>query len=454
MKKSMTVLIALIFVVFLLGCTTTNNDNTNLTNSNLSSQVENNATGRTVIALTDAAADMGVVNEVKVTINSVQVYNLEKGWVTVSTESKTYDLLELNFEGKTVVLADVNIATDNYTKIKLNISNIVINDDKGKHTAAIPSNEIIVDAIVNVGENSANIATFDIIANESLNISSTGDYVFAPVVKIETKSDAKINIEPNGNVIVSGGKTQTNVKVGMDLNGKVGVGASVLADAEISTIINALGQIKIDLGENNKPVIEEDNSSTNNNTKTTNNNSMQNGENVFSDFVATISLIGDYKVAYNVNTGGQTSVMTQYVKDGEIRTDSQAAGYTARAYILSNGMFTCSQVAGWLCFDFTQQTESSLNSGFELIKENPNAYQNKLTGAGTKVVLDQTTQCYTISDTDAITTYCLNSVGVPLFLQGTANDVEWSMIATSYSNNVLTSDLKLPAEPQQFNYPQ
>ena len=58
-------------------------------------KASNSSQGRAVFTVADAAADMGTVTRVLVTVDSLQVQNASGGWITVSSTPHAYDLLQL-----------------------------------------------------------------------------------------------------------------------------------------------------------------------------------------------------------------------------------------------------------------------------------------------------------------------------------------------------------------------
>ncbi|HLC49885.1 MAG TPA: DUF4382 domain-containing protein, partial [Candidatus Nanoarchaeia archaeon] len=95
-------------------------------------------------------------------------------------------------------------------------------------------NEIKINANLAVKENTTSTASFDFIADESLHITGNGKYIMAPVVKLETREDADAEVKSNNEVEIKGGKTKTNVKVGMDEKGNVGIGLKIPVDVNIN----------------------------------------------------------------------------------------------------------------------------------------------------------------------------------------------------------------------------
>jgi len=204
---------------------------------------ETEGEGRVVFAITDAAAEMGTVTSIMVAVDSVRVHSATEGWITVSSEPKVYDLLKLKAESSSELLADVNLEEGTYQQVRLDISSVIVVDDKGEHEAKLPSGELKIIGDLEVKANSTSTATFDFIADESLHLTGNGEYILAPVVQLETKTDAEVEVKANQKVEVKAGNVKTKIKVGMDAEGKVGVGLGIPAQAKLSI---GQGRVKVD----------------------------------------------------------------------------------------------------------------------------------------------------------------------------------------------------------------
>lgn len=237
MKNKYLFCILLILSISLLGCTRTN------INIQRVSEPQGSGMGRAVFAMTDAAADMGSVSSVKITIDGVRVHSAAEGWTTVSSSARTYDLIELKNENEVVLLADVQIEEGTYDQMRLDISNVIVTDANGQQEAKLPSGELKIMGSLVVEENSTSTATFDFIASESLHVTGQGKYIMAPVVQVETRQDADVGLKSNNRVEIDGGQIKTNVEVGMDINGNVGVGLGIVSNANLS--LDTTGTIKI-----------------------------------------------------------------------------------------------------------------------------------------------------------------------------------------------------------------
>ena len=180
--------------------------------------------GRAVFTMTDDAANMDEVTSIKITVNSIKVLNESESWITVSNEQQTYDLLKLKSSGTQVLLAEYNLTPGTYNQIRLSISQIVVTDASGDHMAKLPSGELKIVGKLVINENSTSTVKFDFIVDESLHLTGNGTYIFAPVVKLETRQRANVDLRFRENVRISDGKIDDDRKEGMDIEGNFGEG--------------------------------------------------------------------------------------------------------------------------------------------------------------------------------------------------------------------------------------
>jgi len=190
--------------------------------------------GRAVFVLTDAAADMGSVTNVSVTIDSIKVLNESGSWITVSATPQTYDLLKLKSTNTQVLLADYNLTQGTYNQVRLEISKVIVTDASGDHVAKLPSGELKLVGKLIINGNSTSTVKFDFIADESLHITGEGTYIFAPVIKFETRQKAEVDTRFRENIRIINGNVDENKKEGMDINGNFGEGFRIRTDARFS----------------------------------------------------------------------------------------------------------------------------------------------------------------------------------------------------------------------------
>jgi len=212
-------------------------------------------TGRAVFLITDAAADMGAVSKVEVTVDSVQAHNDAQGWVTVSSEQKKYDLLALKADGKTALMGDVQLKEGTYQQVRLVISKVTITDENGTHDAKLPSGELKINTDLTVAANTTSALTFDFAADESLHTTGDGKYILAPVIQVESRDHATVDASDKTDVEVRG-SVKSSTKVGMDVAGNIGVGLGIKADdaltidggaIKIGGKSNSTGKVKVEV---------------------------------------------------------------------------------------------------------------------------------------------------------------------------------------------------------------
>ncbi|MFH0971382.1 MAG: DUF4382 domain-containing protein [Candidatus Micrarchaeota archaeon] len=229
-------LFALFAIVFLAGCTQQGN------NANPPG-IAQETTGRAVFTLTDAAPDMGTIGSIKITVDSVSVQDANGSWVVVSSSPQTYDLLQLKASGGEALLADMQLKPGAYGQFRLMISKVMVTDAEGEKEAKLPSGELKIVGGLAVVANTTSAVKFDFVADESLHVTGNGEYILAPVVKLETRENAEVDANDTKDVKVRGGKVRANVEVGMDIDGNVGVGKRIPKEADVE--IDSTGKIKV-----------------------------------------------------------------------------------------------------------------------------------------------------------------------------------------------------------------
>lgn len=178
--------------------------------------------GRVVFSVTDAAANMGNVSEVNMTISRVDMHNTVDGWMAVSTTPKTYNLLALKANNESKVLADVEAEVNAYDQVRVTIDSVSIKTKAGvTEQAALPAKEFTMNTVLIVDADNTSSVSLDFLVDKSLHTTIDGDYVFAPVIKTEIKSQVGVSVDALGTVLLTGGTLDDTDTFGMDLTGAV-----------------------------------------------------------------------------------------------------------------------------------------------------------------------------------------------------------------------------------------
>lgn len=199
--------------------------------------------GRAVFLITDAAPDLGAIRSVELTTSGVWVHAADRGWVSVSTTPQTYDLLALRDSQTLSVLANATLPEGVYQQVRLDASRVVVTDADGEHEAKLPSGELRFVSPLEVSAGQTTSVLFDFEAAESLHVTGQGEYVFAPVVRLETQNDALVDVKADQRVFVFGSRKRESI-LGMDENGTMREGAGILRDRDVS-IDPATGRIRV-----------------------------------------------------------------------------------------------------------------------------------------------------------------------------------------------------------------
>ena len=243
--------IFIVSAVFISGCVGSTNQN----QSNLASEIPIN-TGTAVFTITDAAMNMGAVSSVNITINKIEINSKNKGWIVLSNEVQTYDLLELKAENTSKLLVIANLSDGLYNQVRLHISKVIIIKNGAPIEAKLPSNVLKMNINFKVIENKTSTVSFDFIADESLHTTGDGKIIMAPVIKVETRTSVNVQIKGQNKVEIQDGKVEENFEVGMNEKGDVDVGIKIKANTEISISENGKIEVfrkgKVNISENGK----------------------------------------------------------------------------------------------------------------------------------------------------------------------------------------------------------
>jgi hypothetical protein len=198
---------------------------TNSSPSSLSEAQKNQATseqGRVVFSITDAAADMNTISEITLKVNSVDMHSTTKGWVVVSTTPSVYNLLTLNAKNVSEFLAYIDTKADTFDQVRLMIDSISVKTKAGVvNQAKLPSGELKINTTLVMKAGTTSSVNFDFLAAKSLHMTGAGQYIFAPVVKTQVKSNATVNIDSGNIVTIVNGQIDSEGTAGMDIDGSV-----------------------------------------------------------------------------------------------------------------------------------------------------------------------------------------------------------------------------------------
>lgn len=191
------------------------------------------AKGDVVFAITDAAANMGEVTAMEMTVNQIRVRAESGEWTTVSNETQTFDLLQLREMNMVQLMTQVQLQERNYDMVELNVSQVRVTNGSGTHTAMMINNRLQMECMLEVQTQTMATVNFDFIADESLHETTGGQYVFAPVVAVQTRTQAEVQVRNNNEVDISGGTVRTNAEIGMNISGEMGQGLQIQTNAQL-----------------------------------------------------------------------------------------------------------------------------------------------------------------------------------------------------------------------------
>ena len=206
-------------------------------------------TGTLFIGITDATADIAQVNEIDLTVKQVEIHSTTRGWVSVSSDTKSYELLALHAAEKTKVYAKENVAAETYDKVRVTLGEATIKTKaRGDLKATLPSSYVVINTNVIVKPGTDSHLKLDVLADQSLHETSDGAYVFAPVIKAESRNSAEISEASDNSLTVSGGHIDSIITAGVDLDGTSKTNFVLKTDNTLKVQSSVQGAVKILLG--------------------------------------------------------------------------------------------------------------------------------------------------------------------------------------------------------------
>ncbi len=203
------------------------------------------ANGTIYMSFKDAAVNMGNVSAVDMTVDKIYVHSESQGWVTVSTNPQTFSLLNLKASGAAQLMATATVAADTYDQAWFHISGATVTETgKTAKAAALPSGDFKMAGTLKVTGGTSSVATFDVLADQSLHKTSKSEFVFAPVVNFESRENAMVGVNSYNILTITGGTVDSNTSAGMDSNGEVKANFKLDANVNLQInggVINVLG---------------------------------------------------------------------------------------------------------------------------------------------------------------------------------------------------------------------
>ncbi len=176
--------------------------------------------GSLYIGVTDATADINNVSDISMQIKKVEIRNSAGEWVTVSSSSKVYNLLNLKENNTIKLYAQSNVPAGLYDRVRVTIGDSKVKTkSRGEVKAYVPASQIVFNMNINVLPNESTHLKLDILADQSLHLTADGQYVLALVIRAQSESGADVTVTSDEVVIVVNGKLDSDVSTGLDLDG-------------------------------------------------------------------------------------------------------------------------------------------------------------------------------------------------------------------------------------------
>jgi hypothetical protein len=144
--------------------------------------------GTLIIQMTDAPANE-TISHCNVTVSQVEVHmtaggdnNSTTGWLVITNQSKTFDLISL--KNVTEFFASTNLSVGLYTQIRLQVAACTVTVNGTTYNATVPSGKIKLNHPWTLKANATTTLTLDFDAEKSIHQQGNGDWKLQPVIGI------------------------------------------------------------------------------------------------------------------------------------------------------------------------------------------------------------------------------------------------------------------------------
>jgi len=114
--------------------------------------------------------------------STIPIRNGDSGWLTVISENKSFELLELR--GVEQVLGSKDLEAGHYTQIRMAVREVTVTIDGKSQSAVLPSGKLKLVGSFDIEEGKTTALTLDFDAAKSVVITGEGKIIFKPVVKL------------------------------------------------------------------------------------------------------------------------------------------------------------------------------------------------------------------------------------------------------------------------------
>lgn len=194
-----------------------------------------------VFGITDSSSPaIENIEAVFITIHDLQIRHSEKGWIDVFGDAQQYDLISLKRENAVFLVTDVDVDAGTYDQVGLTMGNVTVVERGTQKEATLPLGDIKIFGNIVVNEGQQSTIVFDIAAIRSLYQTDAGEFIFVPIIKLQSRSNTVSHLNQEGEIAIVGGQVETDKSVGMDINGEVKTNFILDENAKLSIIGGAI----------------------------------------------------------------------------------------------------------------------------------------------------------------------------------------------------------------------
>lgn len=176
------------------------------------------STGELVLAVATSEDSQTPVDDMRITIESIELYSPETGWDTVIRPDTTISLQELNQREKLTALGTANLSPNSYDSVRLVLSQATVVEEDSETDVILSGQNIRIPSQTRIGNKTTSSLVFTFKTEQALYKSREDAYILLPHIHLESRYDVMTNFT-GSSVSISAGDLTARTNITLDETG-------------------------------------------------------------------------------------------------------------------------------------------------------------------------------------------------------------------------------------------
>ena len=176
--------------------------------------------GTIVLSFSNSQELAEAISSATLHIDRIELWSDDRGWEKLEDQELSFNLGELQEHKQAVLALETRVPAYQYDRIRVGVSELTLETTEGTTTQAfLLTNLTSFDGAFVIRPKETTSIQLDLQADYSIRTTTNNDYVFIPVVKLESRSGTTITVDDKNFVTAEGGTIDINQTYGTDATG-------------------------------------------------------------------------------------------------------------------------------------------------------------------------------------------------------------------------------------------